>query len=89
MRLQRASGRGSQLSFDSLSHLEWEGVPITWKGREREAIFNPPTLVDIKYKRVDLRWKGLWWRMLLTVFLTEGQKGKNECGVKSTIMALL
>ena len=50
-RLHCTSGRGSQLSSGALSHFEWKGVPITWKGREQEAIFNLLALVDSKFKR--------------------------------------
>ena len=77
-RLHRTSERGSQLSSGTLSHFEWKGVPITWKGREQESIFNLPALVDSKYKRVGLREKGLWWRILLPVFVTEKKEGKMD-----------
>lgn len=88
-RLHCTSGRGSQLSSGALSHFEWKGVPITWKGREQEAIFNLQALVDSEYKRLGLREKGLWWRILLLIFVTEKKEGKNGCGIESTIMALL
>ena len=87
--LHGTSGRGSQLSSGALSHFEWKGVPITWKGRKQEAIFNLPALVDSKYKLVGLREEGLQRRILLPVFVTEKKEGKKGCGIESTTVALL
>lgn len=87
--LHGTSGRGSQLSSGALSHFKWKGVPITWKGREQEAIFNLPALVDSKYKLVGLREEGLQWRILLPVFVTEKKEGEKGRGIESTTVALL